>query len=85
MAAIKKHVLTRWNINKMIKQNAAEILDVCEGCLLDDLYYITRRGYLLFFETYQNTNSSIYTMYFTTDSAAADAMWTRRLKSREEV
>ena len=75
---LKEYKLRSWNLDQIIKQNRAFVDDVIEGCLLDDLYLITKRGYMLLLETYANANSSIYTMYFDTDSSAFDEMWERR-------
>ena len=75
---LKEYKLRSWNLETIIKQNAAIVEDCIEGCLLDDLYLITKRGYMLLLETYATTNSSIYTLFFDTDSRAIDEIWENR-------
>lgn len=65
-------------VNKLLHQTGGEIIDVIEGCLLDDLLIATRRGYLAIMETYQNANSSIYTMYFDKDIETIYNVFTRK-------
>lgn len=65
-------------VNKCIAQSGGVIIDCIEGCLLDDLLYETRRGYLAFMETFQNANSSIYTMYFDKDFETINNVFTRK-------
>lgn len=65
-------------VNKLLHQTGGEIIDCIEGCLLDDLLIATRRGYLAIMETYQNANSSIYTMYFDKDIETIYNVFTRK-------
>ena len=80
---MKRYLLRDWNVEKIIKQNAADYIDVLEGCLLDDLFLYTKRGYMLLLETYANSNSSIYTMIFSTDIKEIDAIWNKRRAAYE--
>ena len=75
---LKEYKLRSWNLETIIKQNAAIVEDCIEGCLLDDLYLITKRGYMLLLETYQNANSSIYTLVFSTDETEIADIWNGR-------
>ena len=54
-------------VDKLLHQNNGEVIDIVEGSLLDDLLIATKRGYIAMMETHQNSNSSVYTMYFDTD------------------
>lgn len=67
-------------LEKWLAQNDAVIADVLEGCLLDSLLCYTRRGVALIMETYLNSNSSGYTLYFAADQDAravktVETMW----------
>ena len=62
-------------IGKIEHQNKAEITDVKEGCLLDNLLYETKRGYLILKETYKNEWTSIYTLLFSTDEQEINKAW----------
>ena len=63
------------SIDKLMHQNKAEYIDCIEGCLLDNLLISTKRGYIALMETYQNSNSSIYTLNFSTDSNEIYHLW----------
>ena len=52
------------NFEKWIHQNAAEIIDCAEGCLLDNYLLHTRRGVAAVYEHYVNPNMSDYRVYF---------------------
>lgn len=64
-------------VGKIEHQNKAEMLDVKEGCLLDNLLYETKRGYLILKETYQNTQTSIYTLIFSKDTQEIEEAWAK--------
>ena len=49
---------------KFMHQIKGEIIDVVEGYLLDSLLVAGKRGYYFMKETYQNSNSSVFTVYF---------------------
>lgn len=59
-----KFKLGSTDLEKWLHQNRAEVIEAEEGCLLDDLLVITKRGAAAILETYQNPNSSIYTVIF---------------------
>ena len=61
---------------KWIHQNKGEPADHVEGALLDSVLVDCRRGRAALFETYQNTNSSVFTVYFApyTDYDALDTL-----------
>ena len=63
------------NVDKLIHQNKAECIDVIEGCLLDSLLMATKRGYIALIETFATTQSSTYTLYFSTDSGDIYEIW----------
>lgn len=65
-------------IDKLLHQNSGTVIDCIEGCLLDDLLIETRRGFLAIMETFQNANSSIYTMYFDKDFETINNVFTRQ-------
>lgn len=62
----------KMNLDKWLKQNDAEIIDVIEGCLIDSYLISTKRGTAAIMETYVNPWTSKHTLYFSTDSAAED-------------
>lgn len=49
---------------KWLHQNCGEVSDIVEGCLIDSVLVDCKRGVAAMFETYQNSNSSVYTVYF---------------------
>lgn len=49
---------------KWIHQNNASVEDIVEGCLLDSVLVQCSGGVAAIFETYQNSNSSVFTVYF---------------------
>ena len=63
------------SIEKWIHQNKGEIIGAIEGVLIDTLLISTKRGLALAAETYQNPNSSIYTITFAADEKQAAAIW----------
>ena len=77
---IKKYLLNNWNVEKIVRQNKAEYIDILEGCLLDNIYLYTKRGYILLLETYANCWSSKYTLIFSTDINETDKIWNERRK-----
>ena len=71
---IKKYRYTG-SIDKLMHQNKAEYIDCIEGCLLDNLLLATKRGYIALIETFATTNSSVYTLYFSTEETAIYKIW----------
>lgn len=63
------------NIDKLLYQNRAEVIDCFEGCLLDSLLCATRRGYMAILETYVNANMSSYTVHFSKNSDDIYNIW----------
>ena len=70
-----RYRIERANIEKLEHQNKAELLDVREGCLLDNLLYETKRGFYILKETYQNEWTSVYTLIFSTESQEIEKEW----------
>ena len=54
--------LTTW-----MQQNDADIIDVREGCLLDNYFCTTKNGVVCIREFYVNSNMSEYHAYFARD------------------
>ena len=54
----------RGSLEKWIFQNAAEVIDCVEGCLLDNYLVKAKNGFAMILETYANSNSSINTIIF---------------------
>lgn len=75
---MKTYKLNPRNLEKFIYQNAGEIVDCLDGCLLDDLLLYTRRGLVAIFESYVNSNQSDFTVYFSTDPAEIWPLWEKR-------
>lgn len=75
---MKKYRLNHFNVDKVIFQNKADVLDCIEGCLLDDLLLITKRGYMALLETYATQNSSVYTMVFSKNPKEINEIWEKR-------
>ena len=61
---VKTYKFGAMRYEKWLKQNDGEVIDILEGCLLDSLMVNTKRGVALLMETYVNSNSSNYTLYF---------------------
>lgn len=63
--------------NKWIYQNKGVPADHVEGVLLDSVLVDCKRGVAAMFETFQNSNSSVYTVYFAhyTDFDALDTVY----------
>ena len=61
---VKTYKFGAMRYEKWMQQNDGEVIDIVEGCLLDSLMVNTRRGVALLMETYINSNSSNYTLYF---------------------
>lgn len=74
-----KDGLTAYTYNgtaeKLFYQNDADIIDIIEGCLLDNYLFCTNRGYFILKETYLNPNASIYTILFSKTSKQIFDMW----------
>lgn len=51
-------------LEKWIHQNAGEIDEIVEGCLLDSLLIACKRGYAALYEKYVNAYESTYEVYF---------------------
>lgn len=62
-------------VGKLEHQNKAFLLDIREGCLLDNLLYETKRGFYILKETYQNEWTSVYTLLFSTDEGEIYKEW----------
>ena len=60
---------------KFIEENQAEIIDIIEGCLLDNYLLSTKNGYIAMIETYVNSWTSCHTIYKSTDSGEIDEIW----------
>ena len=60
------------SLEKWIHQNAGEIIDFVEGCLLDNYLISCKNGTAAVLETYLNPNSSGYTVYFSRDYSASN-------------
>lgn len=75
---VKEYRFGAMTIDKWVHQNSAIIEDFLEGCLLDNMLLQTRRGVAFVRETFINTWSSTYTLYFAayTDAGAVDAVYT---------
>lgn len=56
----------RMDLQKWLHQNGADdgCLEFVEGCLLDNMIVQTKRGYAAIYESYQNSNSSVYRIEF---------------------
>ena len=65
------------NLDKWMHQNRAEILEVVEGCLLDNFLVSTKRGTAAIIETPVNCWTSCYKIYFSTDTSAEDEFYRR--------
>ena len=65
------------NIDKLLYQNQGEIIDIIEGCLIDNYYIATKRGYIILAETYVKCWTSKHTFYFFTDAIIADKYWNK--------
>ena len=76
----KYKIQSTFNFEKWEKQNQAEIIDGIDGVLLDSLLYSTKNGTAAFMETYETTNSSVYTLIFSRgeDSTAEDIFYKRQ-------
>lgn len=61
---ITHFIINPHNLEKWIHQNAGEIDEIVEGCLLDNLLIACKRGYAALYEKYVNTNESTYEGYF---------------------
>ena len=57
-------ILRGINIDKWIAQNHGEVVEVVEGCLLDNLIIDCNRGTAYIFEEYVSPWSSRYHVYF---------------------
>lgn len=62
-------------LEKLIKQNKGEILDIIEGNLLDNILISTKRGYIALIETYMNCWSSYYTLNFSKSINEISEVW----------
>ena len=62
-------------LEKLIKQNKGEILDIIEGSLIDNFLITTKRGYIALIETYMNCWSSYYTLNFCKNPNEIYALW----------
>lgn len=56
--------LNPFQYEKWIHQNKAFVTDIVDGCLLDSVFVQCSGGVAAIFETYQNSNSSVFTVYF---------------------
>jgi len=57
----------RMDLQKWLHQNGVTengYLEFVEGCLLDNMIVQTKRGYAAIYESYQNSNSSVYRIEF---------------------
>ena len=66
------------DISKLIKQNEGEVIDCIEGCLLDDFLVECKRGLMAVLETFETTNSSKYTVYFSKFRSEVMRVWMDR-------
>ena len=66
-----------------LHQNAAELIEIVEGCLLDNYYYQCKRGQAYIYEVPRNEWQSSHRIQFITDkeaeqgTPAALAAWKR--------
>ena len=72
--------ITRFSINpryfpKWLHQNRGEVIDIVEGCLLDDYLVQTKRGYAAVYEHFLNEWSSDYHIEF--QAGRADELFER--------
>ena len=65
------------SIEKLMHQNRGEIIDIIEGCLIDNYLINTKRGYMAIIESFVNTCTSNHTIYFSTDPGEIDYIWDR--------
>ena len=63
------------NIDKLLYQNQGEILDIIEGCLIDNFLIATKRGYILLIERYVNCWTSEHVLYFSKDEKEINNIW----------
>lgn len=61
---ITHFIIKPWHLEKWIHQNAGEIDEIVEGCLLDNLLIACKRGYAALYEKYVNAYESTYEVYF---------------------
>lgn len=62
-------------LEKLLKQNKGEILDIIEGNLIDNILISTKRGYIALIETYMNCWSSYYTLNFSKNINEISEVW----------
>ena len=77
------------NLEKLVKQNDAEIIDGFDGCLLDNMLYQAKRGVFAIYEAYVNPNMSRYFFKFARSKEDIDNLYmeweTRRTAAEEGV
>ncbi len=59
-------------LEKLIHQNKAELQEINDGCLLDNMLYDCKNGFMAVYESYMNCWSSCYTVNFSRDYSVAD-------------
>ena len=75
------------NTSDFLQAVNGDYIDCLEGTLLDDLLIYGNNGYIAMFETYQNSNCSIYTIYepeTEKDNNDITALWDNRMQTREK-
>lgn len=82
-----KGILKDLSLEKFLYQNAGEIADCVEGCLLDNLLVYARRGVLAIYEKPETPNSSVYSFVFCPykDIAGCGKIESDFFKYREDV
>lgn len=76
-----KKFTCRYNeMMKAAEELSAETIDGLTGSLIDDIFYSYPGGLIICLETYENTQSSIYTVsvYDHSEEAAAYSKWEER-------
>lgn len=65
----------RVSIDDILTKHGAEVIDFCEGCLLDNFFISSGAGGLAVLESYLNPQTSYYTAYINRDGATFGAAW----------
>lgn len=66
-----------------IQESSAEVIDIVEGCLIDNFLLVTKDSYILLLETFQTVWSSIYTMITSEDIEELLPVWNTRKEGIE--
>lgn len=70
-------------VEKIIKQNDAEIVDFFEGCLLDNSLYQAKRGMFALYEQYATSNSSKLLFKFARTKEEINDLWNEFIDRRK--